>query len=495
MRIRTGPATAPGDADHIEHAVWVTAFTIIVGAMAVVFDATIVSVALQDLTTDLHASLNTIQWVSTGYLLAMFVTIPVTGWAQAALGGKTLWLVSLSTFLLGSVLCAVAWDAPSLIAFRVLQGIGGGVMLPLMTTLIMQAAAGRNVGRVMAAITLPTTLGPIIGPVIGGAILAVADWRWLFFVNVPFCLAGLWLAHRNLPAQAPRGNVRLDAIGLARISPGITALIYGLSQVPGSGGFTSARVEVPLAIGILLVLAFIAWARARGSRALIDLRLLKHLPLASGSLLGFLAGATLYGAMFLLPLYWQQARGQDALGAGLLLIPQGIGTLLSRNLAGRYTDRFGPRWVALAGFLLVTIATIPFGFVTSDTSYMLLMLSLLVRGFGMGVAIVPLLGASFVGISHDDIPNASIITRVAQQIGGSIGTALLAVVLQHTSSSSPASGGAPDFGNAFWWAIAFTALATPVCLLLPGRTLPARSDLTGPPSPSPTSVAGMTSRG
>ncbi|MFI5678820.1 MFS transporter [Streptomyces cellulosae] len=187
------------------------------------FDATIVSIAVHDLTTDLHASLSTIQWVSTGYLLAMFVTFRVTGWSQTALGGKTLWLISLATFLLGSVLCAMSWDAPSLIVFRVVQGIGGGVMLPLMTTLIMQAAGGRNVGRVMAAITLPTTLGPILGPVIGGVILAVAGWRWLFFVNVPFCLLGLWLARRNLPSETPRRRVRLDVIGLALVSPGITA--------------------------------------------------------------------------------------------------------------------------------------------------------------------------------------------------------------------------------------------------------------------------------
>jgi len=161
--------------------------------------------------------------VSTGYLLAMFVTIPVTGWSQTALGGKTLRLISLATFLLGSVLCAMAWDAPSLTVFRVVQGIGDGVMLPLMTTLIMQAAGGCNVGRVMAAITLPTTLGPILGPVIGGVILAVAGWRWLFFVNVPFCLLGLWLTRRNLPSETLRRRVRLDVIGLALVSPGITA--------------------------------------------------------------------------------------------------------------------------------------------------------------------------------------------------------------------------------------------------------------------------------
>lgn len=471
MRARTRAGTTPGDDDQIDRAVWVTAFTLVVGAMAVVFDATIVSVAIQDLTADLRASLSTIQWVSTGYLLAMFVTIPVTGWAQAVLGGRTLWVVSLSTFLLGSVLCAAAWDAPSLIVFRVVQGLGGGAMLPLMTTLIVQAAGGRNVGRVMAAITLPTTLGPIIGPVIGGVILAVADWRWLFIVNVPFCVIGLWLAWRNLPAQGPGRDVRLDVIGLALVSPGITAIVYGLSQVAGSGGFARAGVEVPLVVGVVLLVGFVAWALHRGADALIDLRLFRHLPLASGSLLGFLAGATLYCAMFLLPLYWQQARGQDALGAGLLLIPQGVGTLLSRNLAGRYTDRFGPRWIALAGFLVVTVATVPFGFVDGDTSYVLLLLSLLVRGLGMGVAIIPLLGASFIGLSQHDVPNASIITRVAQQIGGSIATAVLAVVLQRSSSATEGAGG-PDFGNAFWWAIAFTAFATPVCLLLPGRTTP-----------------------
>ncbi|GAA2598338.1 MDR family MFS transporter [Winogradskya consettensis] len=438
---RTDPAP-------IDRAVWVTAFTIVIGAMAVVFDGTIVSVAIHDLTTQLHASLSTIQWVSTGYLLAMFVTIPVTAWAQAVLGGKRLWLAALSIFLLGSVLCALSWDPTSLIVSRVVQGIGGGIMLPLMTTLIMQATGGRNIGRVMATITLPTALGPIIGPVLGGLILAVADWRWLFLVNIPLCLTGAWLACRNLPTDKPSRGVRLDVIGLALISPGITAVIYGLT----------ADDLVPVIAGLALVGAFIAWALRRGTEALIDLRLFRHRPLTSGSLLGFLAGATLYGAMFLLPLYWQDIRGQDALGAGLLLIPQSVGTLLSRTLAGRYTDRFGPRWVALAGFVVVTVATIPFGFVTADTSYVLLLAALLVRGAGMGVAVIPLTGASFIGLAHDEVPHASIISRVAQQVGGSMGTAVLAVVLQNAS-----------FGNAFWWAIGFTAVAAPVCLLLPGR--------------------------
>jgi MFS family permease len=163
-----------------------TVIAIIAGALAVVFDTTIVSVALHTLAVDLHTTVDTIQWVSTGYLLALGVTIPVVGWAQERFGGKRLWLGALALFLLASILCSLAWDAPSLIAFRVLQGVGGGVMLPLMSTLVIQAARGQNLGKLMSTISLPVVLGPIFGPVLGGGVLNALGWRWLFWINVPF---------------------------------------------------------------------------------------------------------------------------------------------------------------------------------------------------------------------------------------------------------------------------------------------------------------------
>ncbi len=174
------PADPARDPDRVDPAVWRTAFSIIVGALAVAFDTTIVTVALGDLARELHALLSTIQWVSTAYLLAMFVTIPLAGWAQSRMGGKFLWITALAVFLLGSVLCAMAWNALSLIVFRVVQGVGGGIMMPLMATLVIQAARGRNIGKVMATVTLPTALGPILGPVLGGVILSLANWRWIF---------------------------------------------------------------------------------------------------------------------------------------------------------------------------------------------------------------------------------------------------------------------------------------------------------------------------
>ncbi|MEU6348024.1 MDR family MFS transporter [Streptomyces sp. NPDC047072] len=459
----TPPGTAsapPQHTDRVDPAVWRLAFTVIVGALAVVFDTTIVTVALDDLARELGASLATIQWVSTAYLLAVFVTIPLAGWAQSRLGGKRLWITALAVFLLGSVLCASAWNAPSLIAFRVVQGIGGGIMMPLMATLVIQAAKGRNIGKVMATVTLPTALGPILGPVLGGVILSVADWRWIFLVNIPFCAVGAFLARRNLPDDRPAKDAprtRLDLIGLLLLSPGVAAVIYGLSRVVGSEGFASAEVLVPLLAGLALIGAFAARSLSRAG-ALVNLRLFRHHALSSSAALTFLAGMSLYGAMLLLPLYWQRVRGEDALGAGLLLIPQGIGALLARTRAGDYTDRFGPRVVALTGLLLVTASTLPFAYADATTSKPLLMAALLFRGIGMGATMIPLNGAAFFGLTHEQIPDAGIVTRIAQQIGGSVGTAALAITLQHAG-----------FTTAFWWATAFTAVAVPFCLLLPGR--------------------------
>ncbi|HKN51307.1 MAG TPA: DHA2 family efflux MFS transporter permease subunit [Amycolatopsis sp.] len=469
------PTSKPSaDAGRVDPAVWRLAFTIIVGALAPMFDTTIVSVAINDLARVLHAPLGTIQWVSTGYLLAMFVTIPIVRWAQSAVGGKRLWLGSLTFFLLGSVLCALAWNATSLIVFRIVQGVSGGVMMPLMMTLIMQAARGRNTGRVMATISLPIALGPILGPVLGGLLLSAGDWRLLFLVNIPFCLAGLWLAWKNLPDDQPSGErTRLDAVGLLLLSPGAAAIIYGLSRIDGASGFGSAKVLIPALAGLALVAAFVVRALPRGAAALVNVRLFGHRSVASSSVLYFLSGATLYGAMLLLPLYLQQVRSENALGAGLLLIPQGIGTLLSRFVAGRYTDKIGTRWVAFAGFAAVVVTTVPFTFVTAGTSYVLLMVLLLLRGLGMGVATIPLASAAYVGLDHSAIPNATIIVLVVQQIGGSFGIAVLAMILQHASSGAVT----PDalthaFGNTFWWSIGLTALAVPLCLLLPGRPKP-----------------------
>ncbi|WP_029289238.1 MDR family MFS transporter [Cellulomonas sp. HZM] len=449
------------------------ATAVVVGGIAVILDTTIVSVGLHQLGGALGATVGTIQWVSTAYLLAMFVTIPLSGWAQARVGSKRLWLVALGAFLLGSALCAVAWDASSLIAFRAVQGLGGGLMMPLMTTIIMQAAHGRNLGRLMATVSLPAALGPILGPVLGGVILNWLSWQWMFLVNLPLGAVGLVLAVRMIPADTLRRRVPLDVVGLLLVSPGTVGVIYGLTQVGELGGFGHARVLVPLVAGLVLLAAFVGWALLRGGTALIDVRLFRHRALSASSALLFLTGIALYGAMLLLPLYWQEVRGEDALGAGLLLVPQGVGALLSRTVAGRLTDAIGGRWVAVTGFALLTLATVPFALATETTSTVWLMAVLLVRGFGLGAVTIPLMTGAFVGLERDEVPHASIVTRVAQQLGGSFGTAVLAVVLVGAvAGAGSVHEVALGFDHAFWWATGFTALAAVLSLLLPGRARP-----------------------
>ncbi|MCU1528530.1 MAG: family efflux transporter permease subunit [Frondihabitans sp.] len=457
------------------------AMVLIVGGLAVVFDTTIVGVALHTLARELHTSVSTIQWVSTGYLLALGVTVPLVGWAQNRFGGKRLWMFALAVFLGGSIGSSLAWSAASLIAFRVVQGVGGGLMLPLMATLVMQAAGGKSLGRTMSVVTLPAVLGPILGPVLGGVILNWLDWRWLFSVNVPFCVVGFVLAWKLLPTDLPTARRPLDVLGLVLLSPGIVGILYGLSNASKTDGFARADVLTPMLIAVAFLLAFTIYARARGERALVDVRLFAHRSVASASALLFLSGASLYGAMLLLPLYFQDVRGVDALGAGLLLAPQGIGTLFSRTLAGRLTDAVGAKWVTLIAFAIVGVATIPFAFATASTNEWILMAALLVRGFGLGAVTIPLMTAAFVGLERSDVPNASIITRIAQQVGGSFGVALLAVILdgavaQLTSGASSATA----FDQAFWWSIGFTGLAVVLSLLLPGRPVPVASQAATP---------------
>jgi EmrB/QacA subfamily drug resistance transporter len=472
---------------------------LIIGGMAAVLDTTIVSIALHTLVGALHSTVSQIQWVSTGYLLALGVVIPVVGWAQGRFGGKRLWMAALIIFVTGSALCSVAWNADSLIAFRVLQGAGAGMIFPLMMTLAMRAArsatgGGSSLGRVTATISLPIAVGPIIGPVLGGVILNWLSWRWLFLVNVPVCAVGLYLAWRALPADAPApaaARPRFDLVGLLLVAPAVTGVLLGLSNVSTDGGFGHRDVLLPLIIGLVLLAAFAAWALRRTSAAqagqaagsaLVNVRLLRVRSVGASSAALFLTGACTYGAMFLLPLYYQELRGFDVLRAALMLIPQGVGSLLTRTVTGRLTDRIGGRAVAVAGFVVVALATVPFAVAGPGASQWWLGTVLLVRGLGLGIVLIPVMTVAFADIDSADMPDASMITRISQQVGGSFGVAIAAVVLE-----SAVTGGhtlSQGFDRAFWWTTGFTALALLASFFLPGRRTAAPDQMVPAGQPS-----------
>src|SRR5579884_3304642 len=232
------------------------ASVVILGAIMTILDTTIVNVAIDTLSREFHSKLATIQWVSTGYMLALATVIPLTGWAADRFGTKRLWIISVTLFMLGSALSGLAWSAGSLIVFRVLQGLGGGMVMPAGMSILAQAAGPTRIGRVMSVVGAPMLLGPILGPVLGGLILQGLSWRWIFYVNVPIGAVALTLAWRLLPASERQSAERLDYVGVLLLSPGLAGIVFGLSEIATHGGIGYAGAWGPIAAGAALVTAF-----------------------------------------------------------------------------------------------------------------------------------------------------------------------------------------------------------------------------------------------
>jgi EmrB/QacA subfamily drug resistance transporter len=459
-----------GDAtDRIEPWVWRISWIVIVGSIMSILDTTIVNVALDTLGRELHSSIAEIQWVVTGYLLSLAAVIPIAGWAARRFGAKRVYLTSLVLFTGGSALCGLAGSATELILFRVLQGVGGGLILPI-GQLIMAAAAGpKRMGRVMSVIAVPAMLAPIFGPAVGGLILDNTSWRWIFFVNVPIGVVAFVTAVRGLPEPERESAGRLDVLGLGLLAAGMPAITYGLAEIGTTGGFSSAKVIVPIVGGIVLVVAFVLHALG-AERPLLDVGLYRRPTFASASIATFCLGAALFGAMILTPLYYQQVRGESVLMTGLLVGPQGVGAALVMPLSGKLTDRFGGGPLALFGVIVTCVATIPFGLIGAHTSILDLSLALFVRGMGIGFAFIPAMAAAFAALRPQELADATPQMNVLQRVGGSIGTAVLAVVLQRAISSAGVplhpGGLAGAYGTAFWWSGGIAAVAVVPCVVL-----------------------------
>ena len=445
---------------------WRISAVVILGSIMSILDTTIVNVALDTLGRELHTTISQIQWVITGYLLSLAAVIPITGWAARRFGAKPVYVLSLVLFTAGSALCGLASSSTELILFRVLQGLGGGMLLPIGQMMMAEAAGPQRMGRVMSIVAVPAMLAPVLGPTIGGLIIDNSSWHWIFYVNVPIGVIAVVAALRTLPRlpRAPAG--RLDVPGLALMATGLPLLTYGLAEIGSTGSFTATKVVAPIVLGLALVGAFVLHA-LRVPQPLLDLRLYRRPTFSSASFAMFCLGAALFGGMILLPLYWQEVRHESVVVTGLLTAPQGLGMALVMPLAGKFTDRYGGGPLALLGVVITTVMTIPFGMIGAHTSIAWLSFAMLLRGAGIGLAFIPAMSAAFASLRREEIPDATPQLNVLQRIGGSIGTAVLAVVLQRALGGVHSlTGAASAYGTAFWCSAAITALAIGPCIVL-----------------------------
>ncbi|GAB07281.1 DHA2 family efflux MFS transporter permease subunit [Gordonia amarae] len=419
---------APDAAGGLDRKVLLVAGVVVLGAIMSILDVTVVSVAQNTFQNEFGTDAAGAAWTMTGYTLALAAVIPLSSWAVARFGARNVYLTSLVLFTIGSALCAMASSIGMLVAFRVIQGLGGGLLMPVGMMILTKAAGPERVGSVMAVLGIPMLLGPIAGPILGGLLIETASWHWVFLINVPVGIIAFIYSWIILRDKEETSRPSIDIIGLLLLSPGLAAFLYGISTSAEEGTFIAAKVLIPAAIGLVLILAFIAHA-LRSKSPLLDLRLFGNKTLSISVVSMTLFMIAFFGASLLYPQYFIGIRGESTLAAGLLLAPQGLGAMLTMPIAGRLTDKMGPGKFVLGGLVLIVAGVGTFTFLGADSSYWLLCGALFVQGLGMGMTMMPIMSAALATLKSEQVPDGSTLVNVVQQTASSIGTAIISVLL------------------------------------------------------------------
>ncbi|MBI2696520.1 DHA2 family efflux MFS transporter permease subunit [Mycobacterium nebraskense] len=396
-----------------------------------ILDNTVVLVAQPTFLAQFGSTQAIVSWTIAGYMLAFATVIPITGWAADRFGTKRLFMSALMLFTLGSLLCAVAPNILLLIIFRVLQGIGGGMLLPLSFVILTREAGPKRVGRLMAVGGLPILLGPIGGPILGGWLIDAYGWKWIFLVNLPIGLAAFALAGIMFAKDRPAPSEAFDFVGVLLLSPGVAAFLIGVSCIPGRGTVIDRYVLIPALIGLALIIAFVLHAWYRTDHPLIDLRLFKNRVVTEVNVTLLVFAIAFVGVGLLVPSYFQVVLHQTPMQAGLHMVPVGVGALLTMPLGGVFVDKRGPGNIVLVGLTLMTIGLGIFTFgVAKQAAYQpTLLAGLTIMGLGIGFTTTPLNAALMQSLTPHQIARGTTLMAVNQQVGGSIGASLMAVIL------------------------------------------------------------------
>jgi EmrB/QacA subfamily drug resistance transporter len=434
------------------------ALVIVFGAFASGLDASIVTIGLPAIGRDLRAALPATQWVVTGYLLALAVSLPLAAWLGRRVGVGRLWLAALAAFTVASVLCAAAPGLAALIVLRIAQGLAGGLLIPAGQTVLGQAVGAHRLGRVMATLGIAVSVAPALGPVVGGLLLHAGPWRWLFAVNLPVGVVGLVLGLRFVPRGRRGGGVPLDWPGLVAVSVGLPLAVYGLTALAGRAAV--GRFALPL-VGGAVALAFFVVRSRRVAHPVVDMGLLGNRVFAAATVAAGFTGVLMFGGGLLVPLYLQLGHGWSALSSGLHLLGFGGATAAALPLTGRLVDRYGGGPVAVVGTALVTASTVPFALLPVTVDVLVVHALLAPLGAAVALAAVPPGVAAYRAVPPDKLADATTTVNIVQRIGGALGGAVFTLVLAaagvHAAFWAMAASGAVALAATTWLAAASTA--------------------------------------
>jgi EmrB/QacA subfamily drug resistance transporter len=432
----------------------IVAIAFVLGLFMDILDTTIVNVALPDLAREFSASTNTIEWVVTGYLLSLALWIPASGWLGDRFGTKKVFVFALVMFTLASALCGAAWNIESLVAFRVLQGVGGGMLTPVGTAMLYRAYPPEERPRASSILSMVTVLAPAIGPVFGGFLVEKASWRWIFYVNLPIGVAGVVFSVLFLREHKEPTALGFDVAGFLLAGASLASLLFGLAEGP-SRGWGSGIVVGSLIAGAVLTVALVV-VELRVPHPMLDLRLLADRSFRTPNVVSFAAYGSLMGVLFLLPQFLQGPRGLSPLQSGLTTFPQAFGVLvMARLVGGKLYPVIGPRRLAMFGAAVITVVSALFLLVDLDTSQWWIRLIMFTRGLGLGFIFIPLQAAAFARVPLPKTGRASALFQVQRQAGAAVGVAMIATVLVERLTAYGAIGSRHEVTSPEGWLRAF----------------------------------------
>ncbi len=432
---------------------WLIAAAVMLATFMEVLDTSIASVALPYIAGSLSASNDEATWVLTSYLVSNAIFLPASNWFSLKFGRKRFLMTCVAIFTVASFFCGAAPTLAIMLAFRIIQGAGGGALQPLSQAILLESFPPAKRGAAMAVFAFGVVVAPVLGPTLGGWLTDTYSWRYAFYINIPIGILALYMINRYVfdPSYIKDAKVsRFDNLGFGALVVWVGCLQVVLDKGQEVDWFSAVWIRWAV-FAIVVGFAVFVWQSIWGKEPLVDLRVLKNRNYAVGCALIFMFGIGIYSTVTVLPLFYQELLGYTAFTAGLAVAPRGLGAICGMPVIGYLSNKVDPRYLLTFGFGVFGLTTLYFGSITLDISPMTLFLPIFITGFGLSFVFVPINTAAYGTLSNEQIGNASGLFNLMRNVGGSIGISIATTLLTRRSDThqSDLTNYMPQSGTAY----------------------------------------------